>query len=474
MPAKPKMPVEWVRLDDLLAAERNPKLHDIESVAASIREHGYVDHGVLDRRTGRMVGGHGRAGALRWLRERGELPEHWDTVQSNVWVDAKGDWWVPTSITTTRDADDADNLLIALNSGDRPGWDRGGLAAMLDHLRQTDIGLTGTGYDNGAVDDLLAQIAAEAPPVHVEDDPRADDVPTSAPAITRPGDMWKLGDHRVMCGDCRDPEQVARLLDGSVLNLGFTSPPYAAQRVYDESSGFTPIPADEYVDWFAPVSANVEHNLSSDGSWFVNIKEHASDGQRVLYVKDLTIAHVREWGWRLVDEFCWTRPAPPGAWPDRFKNGWEPVFQFSKTRPKFNPQNVATPSDSVPVPSSEVGANTAGPNGKYWNLSDQVADGMAWPSNVIAASGVEAKTGHEAAFPVALPRWFIRAFSDPGDVVFDPFAGSGTTVIAAHVEGRVGFGMEISASYVDLVCRRFQELTGVVPVRDGVEHDFSS
>lgn len=161
---KPKIPVEWVQLDALLAAERNPKLHDIETVAASIREHGYVDHGVLDRRTGRMVGGHGRAGALRWLRGRGELPEHWDTVQPNVWVDAKGDWWVPTSITTTRDADDADNLLLALNSGDRPGWDRGGLAAMLDQLRQTPTGLIGTGYDDTAVDDLLASISSTGLP----------------------------------------------------------------------------------------------------------------------------------------------------------------------------------------------------------------------------------------------------------------------------------------------------------------------
>lgn len=159
---KPKIPVEWVPLDDLLAAERNPKLHDIEAVAASIREHGYVDHGVLDKRTGRMVGGHGRAGALRWLRDRHELPEHWDTVQPNVWVDSDGVWWVPTSITTTRDADDADNLLIALNSGDRPGWDRGGLAAMLDQLRQSPVGLVGTGYDDAAVDDLLASIGDTA------------------------------------------------------------------------------------------------------------------------------------------------------------------------------------------------------------------------------------------------------------------------------------------------------------------------
>lgn len=454
--AKPRPPVEWVRLDDLLAADRNPKNHDVETVAASIREHGYVDHGVLDKRTGRLVGGHGRADALRWLRDRGEMPGQWDCAESNVWVDSGGTWWIPTAYTTTRSDTEASRLLVALNSGDRPGWDRAGLAELLDELRAEPGGLVGTGYDDTAVDDLLAQLAAEQPADLEDDTPtNIDDVPESAPPRTNPGDIWLLGPHRLMCGDCRDTDQVASLLGDSGINLAFTSPPYAQQRAYDETSGFTPIPVDAYVDWFKAVSANVERHLFSDGSWFVNIKEHAEDGQRVLYVKDLTIAHVRDWGWRLVDEFCWTRPAPPGSWPDRFKNGWEPVFQFSRMRPKFNPHAVATPSDSVPVPSSEVGANTAGPNGKYWNLSDQV---------VIAVSGVESKTGHEAAFPVSLPRWFTRAFTDPGDTVYDPFAGSGTTIIAAQLEDRVGFGMEISPAYCDIICRRWQDTFGSPPV----------
>lgn len=466
MAARPRIPVDWVKLDDLLAADRNPRLHDVEGVAASIRRWGYVDHGVLDRRTGQMIGGHGRADSLRWLRERGELPQNWDCTNPNVHVDAAGDWWVPTAVTTTIDADDAAALLVALNPDrpDRAGWDAAGLAVLLDDIRARPGGLIGTGYDDDAVDTLLASIALDEPEmVEPESAQDVDEVPATAPLITRPGDVWQLGPHRLMCGDCRDAGQVAALLGDARINLAFTSPPYAEQRAYDETSGFMPVPADEYVDWFEPVSANVERHLAEDGSWFVNIKEHAKDGQRVLYVKDLTITHVRSWNWRLVDEFCWTRPAPPGSWPDRFKNGWEPVFQFARSRPKFNPGAVSTPSDSVRVPSSMVGANTNGPNGKYWNLSDQVTDGLAWPSNVIAVSGTES-TGHEAAFPVALPRWFTKAFSDPGDVVYDPFMGSGSTLIAAHLEGRVGYGMEISPAYCDIVCRRWQETFGTAPI----------
>lgn len=477
MPARPKIPVEWIKLDDLLAAEFNPKLHDVEGVAASIRQHGYVDHGVLDKRTGRMVGGHGRADALRWLRERGELPDAWDCERPNVWVDSHGDWWVPTSTTETRSEDDASNLLVALNSGDRPGWDQAGLAKLLDELRGSPVGLVGTGYTSDHVDELLASVAGDpefVPAAGAVDG--EDDIPESAPAITKPGDIWLLGDQAVMCGDCRDVADVTALLAGATVHIAFTSPPYAQQREYDESSGFKPIPADSYVEWFTPVASNVAQYLASDGSWFVNIKEHAEDGQRVLYVKDLTIAHVREWGWRLVDEFCWPHPSPPGRWPDRFKNGWEPVFHFARSRPKFRPEAVAVPSDSVPVPSSKVGANTSGPNGEYWNLSSETTAGLALPSNVVAVSGVEPGTGHTAAFPVGLPRWFIRAYTDPGEVVYDPFVGSGTTLIASHQEGRVGYGMELSPAYVDIVCRRFQELTGVMPVlvESGEPVDFTS
>lgn len=95
-----------------------------------------------------------------------------------------------------------------------------------------------------------------------------------------------------------------KVLDGAKINVAITSPPYASQRKYDESSGFKPIRPNEYVEWYRPIAENIKANLTKDGSYFCNIKEHCDDGQRDLYVKDLTIAHVREWGWMFVDEFC--------------------------------------------------------------------------------------------------------------------------------------------------------------------------
>lgn len=113
---------------------------------------------------------------------------------------------------------------------------------------------------------------------------------------------WVIGRHCLICGDCRDAATVARLLDGARVNVAITSPPYASQRTYDPSSGFQPIPPDDYVAWFGEVARNIESVLAPDGSYFLNIKEHSEDGERSLYVKDLVLAHKREWGWRFVDE----------------------------------------------------------------------------------------------------------------------------------------------------------------------------
>lgn len=158
-PKLPPVPVEWVRLDDLLAAESNPKRHDLPTVMASIRRHGYVDHGVLDRRTGRLVGGHGRHDGLAAMRDAGEQPDDWPCTASHVEV-IDGVWWVPSSITTTADDLEAEHLLVSLNSGDRPGWDPEGLRDML--ARQLDDGdLAGTGYSE---DDVAKMLAADDPP----------------------------------------------------------------------------------------------------------------------------------------------------------------------------------------------------------------------------------------------------------------------------------------------------------------------
>jgi site-specific DNA-methyltransferase (adenine-specific) len=278
--------------------------------------------------------------------------------------------------------------------------------------------------------------------------------------------------HRLLCGDSRKPEDVARLFAGAKANVAITSPPYASQRKYDESSGFKPIPPDEYVEWFKDVAAGIESVLAADGSYFLNIKEHAHKGQRSLYVKDLTIAHVRQWAWLFVDEFCWrkTDNGVPGSWPNRFKNAFEPVFHFARTAAiKFRPEGVTHHSDLVMQPGSGQGHHAGGHrmDGSvtvYTGANAVRTAGLARPGNVIEVRSETGQGDHSAPFPRALVEFFLKAFSDAGDVVFDPFMGSGTTMAAAHVLRRTGYGCEISPGYCDVVVRRLAAL-GAGPVR---------
>ena len=265
--------------------------------------------------------------------------------------------------------------------------------------------------------------------------------------------------HAIICGDSRDPDVVARLLGGVRVNIAITSPPYAAQREYDKSSGFTPILPEQYGEWFRPVAANIASVLAPDGSYLLNIKPHAVDGERSLYVMDLVLAHKRQWGWRFIDEFCWRNTANgvPGGWPNRFKNAWEPIFHFARSdRIKFCPDAVSHESADVVVYSPD---NPKAPSGSgLLGSGASKVEGLARPSNVIEVKAEGGQGSHSAPFPRALVEFFIKAFSDPGDVVFDGFMGSGTVASAAHVLGRNSYGCEISPAYCDVIIGRMEKL----------------
>jgi hypothetical protein len=298
----------------------------------------------------------------------------------------------------------------------------------------------------------------------------ADDVPKPPKEpITKPGDIIRLGRHTIICGDCRDFATVDRLLNGAKIQLAVTSPPYASQRTYDESSGFKPIPAEEYVGWYRDVAVNIMAHLAADGSYFCNIKAHVEDGQRTLYVLDLVLSHVREWGWRLVDELCWLRTGVPGH-PEkmggRFKNGFEPVYHFTAAKGhKMRPEAVAHDTENaIDYAAHDIKGARVGKNGVRGDLPVTGA-GRAFPPNVLELKGNPRVEGHSAAYPVALPAFFVKAYTDVGDAVYDPFIGSGTTLIAAEMHERAAFGCEISPAYCDVIVRRWEEFTGQKAIR---------
>lgn len=233
-------------------------------------------------------------------------------------------------------------------------------------------------------------------------------------------------------------------------------------------AGSSPSRRSSTVDGIAACRPLIQEHLASDGSYFLNLKEHTENGQRHLYVTDLLISHVRDWGWRWVDTFIWrdTKNGVPGTWPNRFKDAWEPVYHFARAMAiKFHPLANATETNDAFSYSPDNEQSGSG-SGLLGARSDEAHEGLARPSNVIeiAAGG----TGdHPAQFPLELPAWFIRAFSDEGDVVFEPFAGSGQTIIACEQEARHGYGVEISPGYCDVIVRRWERLTGRAAVREG-------
>jgi len=317
-----------------------------------------------------------------------------------------------------------------------------------------------------ALADMFTELAEEAGILDGLNDAEIieDEIPDPpADPITKPGDLWILGEHRLLCGDSTKADDVERLMAGTAINIAFTSPPYASQRKYDESSGFNPIHPDKFVEWFKPIAANVKERLTADGSWFVNIKPACEGLSRLTYVFDLVLTHVRDWGWNFAEEFCWERNGIPQKVTRRFKNNFEPIYQFTIGEWKIRPNAVRHSSASVPQAIGKGAGDTNAAkrqgSGKCAVDGNELKEGMAYPSNRLPCFQSEA-LGHPAAFPVGLPSFFIKAFTDELDIVYDPFLGSGTTLIAAEQLGRKCYGMEISPAYCDVIVKRWETLTG--------------
>ena len=261
---------------------------------------------------------------------------------------------------------------------------------------------------------------------------------------------------RIVPGDCLD---VLADMPTASVDLIVTSPPYAdaRQRTYGGVK-----PAD-YVDWFAPRAAQMLRVLKPTGSLVLNIKEKALDGERHTYVLDLILHLKREIGFRWVEEYIWHKTtAAPGKWKYRFRDAWERVLHFAKTRDvKMRQEAVMVPTgDWTKARLKNMSSNdrsrqeSATRSGVGRRISAWQGRPLAYPSNVLHASPVAHNTGHSAPFPEWLPEFFIKLFTDPGDLVVDPFAGSGTTARVALRLGRQAVGIEMLCQSRELPSRR--------------------
>jgi site-specific DNA-methyltransferase (adenine-specific) len=256
---------------------------------------------------------------------------------------------------------------------------------------------------------------------------------------------------QILLGDCK---LVLEKYPDACIDLIVTSPPYADQR----SSTYGGVHPDQYVDWFLPRSEQFFRVLKPSGSFILNIKEKAISGERHTYVLELILA-LKKQGWLWTEEYIWHKKnCFPGKWPNRFRDAWERCLHFTKSR-KFtmNQEAVMVPmGDWAQSRLKTLGKNdvvrheSAVGNAFAKNIANWKGREMAYPSNVIHLATECGNKGHSAAYPIELPKWFIKLFSNPGDLVLDPFVGSGSTVQAACETGRHVIGIDIVPEYVEM------------------------
>ncbi len=258
-----------------------------------------------------------------------------------------------------------------------------------------------------------------------------------------------------------DSAKELKKIAANSIDLIVTSPPYSNQR----KKTYGGIHPDKYVEWFLTISKELLRILKPTGTFILNIKERATNGERHTYVLEL-ILEMRKQGWLWTEEFIWHKKnSYPGKWPNRFRDAWERLLQFNKNKKfKMNQEAVMIPagdwrktrlrnlSETDKIRDfSKVGSGF----GK--NISNWLEREKAYPTNVLHLATECNNKNHSAAFPESLPEWFIKLFTDANDWVLDPFMGSGTTIVVADKLGRNSIGIEINREYYEMVLEKFHK-----------------
>ena len=457
--------VETRRVEALIPYAKNPRTHSdaqIAQIAASIVEFGWTSPILVDGDSG-VIAGHGRLLAARKLGMV-EVPvielAHLSAAQKRALVIA-------------------DNR-IALDAG----WDEAMLVLELADLADVGFDLDLTGFSASEIERLLDLVedrdALGDDPEHAtrEPEPANDDgdedrgedsddsqhpAPSFAP-VTRVGDVWLIGRHRLICGDAADPAVIAALMQGEQAHLCITSPPYARQRDYASGIG----------DWDAlmrGVFAAAEDALRDDAQLLVNLGLVHDDNEVQPYW-DGWMAWMRAQGWRRFGWYVWDQgPGLPGDWRGRLAPSFEFVFHFNRHNRKANktvPCKFAGQDIHLRADGSSTALRGRDGGALAWSHEHQPTQEMRIPDSVLRITRHKGKLGrgidHPAVFPVALPAFVIEAFTDAGEVVYEPFGGSGSTLIACERTGRVCRAVEIAAEYVDVAIERVRQQLPGLPI----------
>lgn len=404
----------------LRPAPTNPRTHSprqIRQIADSIRVFGFTNPVLVDA-AGCIIAGHGRVEAAKLLGR--------DTVPT-ICLSHLGPAEIRAYII-------ADNRLAEL-----AGWDHDLLAVEFAYLEALDLDfdLAVTGFEAPEIEIILEEAAATP-----REDP-ADLSPPPGPAIARPGDLWSLGQHRLLCADAREAVSYTRLLGGRKAGLIFTDPPYN-------------VPIDGHVCGLGAVRhgefAMASGEMTKAGftafleTVFRHLADHSADGS----------IHFACMDWRHLGEAL----AAGNAVYEELKNLCVWVKDNGGMGSLYRSQH-----ELVLVFKHGTGTHTN--NVQLGRFGRNRTNVWTYPGvNGFRRGQAEERKMHPTVKPVALVADAIRDCLSRGDIVLDAFAGSGTTLIAAEKTGRMGYGLEIEPGYVDVAIRRWQALTGKSAVRE--------
>ena len=453
----------------------NARLHSaeqLEQIKASMLAFGFTNPLLVDE-DGALIAGHGRLEAAIALG----IPK------------------VPVIVLRHLTPAQKDALRLADNRiAENATWDQALLRDALADIQQAgDIDLLAIGFSSDEISTILAAAevavidgdgrqdqedadhgedgdADAAEPAEAAPDPADAEPEAPRAAVTRPGDLWLLGEHRLLCGDSTDAACVARVMGGERASLAFTSPPYGNQRDYT-TGGVT--------DWDALMRGVCQHlavALADDGQVLVNLGMIHRDSEWQPYWHGW-LDWMRSAGWRRFGLYVWDQgPGLPGDWNGRLSPAFEFLFHFNRQARQAN--KIIPCRWAGHVNGSHGGLRNKDGSVTDWQHAGQGVQETRIPDSVVRitrhkARGIE--TEHPAVFPVKLPEFVIQTYIAEGDVVFEPFAGSGTTILAGQRTGRRVCAMDLAPSYIDLAIARWRMLhPDLSVVLDGDGRDYEA
>lgn len=379
---------ELVSVSSLSCHPDNPRVGDVSVIVESIKSNGWYGTVIAQRSTGFVLAGNHR---LKAAREYGL-----DSVPV-IWLDI--------------DDDRALRILLADNrTSDLASYDDTVLARLLEDLNASSEGLIGTGFDDSFLAELLGGF-----PVGNEGLTDPDSIPeVGEDPITEMGNLWILGDHRLLCGDSTNPADIDRLMDGRLADTVATDPPYGVNYIGGSGLVVENDDPEGLHELLRGALGNASNVTKEGGVWYVaappgpQFADFASVlgelgiwRQTLVWVKDSLVLGRSDYHYRHEAIFY----------------GWKP--------------------------------------GKAHQTPPDRKQTTVWEFDRPKASKV-----HPTMKPVSLYEMMLTNSTNPGDVVLEPFCGSGTTVIAAEKTGRRCFGIELSEKYCDVIVKRWEEFTG--------------